>query len=135
MFVNISNGNVSCRVSKGAFDNYYKSIGYSIVDEGSSYNKPIEETNYQNDVDVEDTSEVEDVESVEEVDVVDEENENDVFVEEIMEKPISQWSNEELKKFATIKGIDTSSAKKVSEARNIIKEYLVNEEKNKVAED
>jgi hypothetical protein len=133
MFVNISNGNVSCRVSKGAFDNYYKSIGYSIIDDNVSHNTSNDE-NVTNNEDTEDII-VEGTEVEEDTDVIDGESEDDKFIEEIMETPISKWTNEEMKRFVTIKGIDTSSVKKASEVRNIIKEYLINEEKNKVAEE
>lgn len=48
------------------------------------------------------------------------------FCEEMAEKPISQWTQEELKKFTEIKNIDISSAKKVSEVKEIVKHYLEN---------
>lgn len=51
------------------------------------------------------------------------------YAKELLEKPISQWTPEEIKEFARIKGIDTSAAKKVSEARTIVKKFL--EEQNK----
>lgn len=52
------------------------------------------------------------------------------FIEEILEKPLSQWSNEEVKDFVKIKGIDTSGAQKVSQVRGIIKTYLEEQSKN-----
>lgn len=132
MFVEITNGSVYGRVSKGAFDSYYKSIGFHIVgDDKSSDNteKDMNESSNSEDVNIEDNNE-EDVEDNGNEDN-NEEDENVVFVQDIMEKPISQWTPDEMKKFAVIKGIDTSSAKKTSEARNIIKEFLMNEDKNK----
>ena len=57
-------------------------------------------------------------------DTQDDVDEDEAFVEDILEKPLSQWTPDELKKFAEIKDIDTSKAKKVSEARAIIKKYL-----------
>ena len=54
------------------------------------------------------------------------------FVEDILEKPLSQWTPDELKKFAEIKNIDTSEAKKVSQARAIIKKYLEEQQKKQV---
>lgn len=128
MFVDITNGNVSCRVSKGAFDSYYKSIGYYIVGEdkdSSSFDnvvKDAKDDDMDNSIDNNDMDEKE----------TNENDEDALFVEEIMEKSITQWTPDEMKRFAMIKGIDTSSAKKTSEARNIIREFLANEDKNKV---
>lgn len=51
------------------------------------------------------------------------------FIEELLEKPVSQWSSEEMKDFVKIKGIDTSSAQKASQVRSIIKAYLEEEQK------
>lgn len=54
----------------------------------------------------------------------------DVYIEELLEKPLSQWSNEEVKDFVKIKGIDTSGAQKVSQVRGIIKTYLEEQTRN-----
>ena len=56
--------------------------------------------------------------------------EDAVYIEELLEKPLSQWSNEEVKEFVRIKGIDTSGAQKVSQVRAIIKTYLEEQNKN-----
>lgn len=58
-------------------------------------------------------------------------NSEEAFIEELIEKPLSQWTNDEVKEFVRIKGIDTSGAQKVSQVRGIIKVYL--EELNKNA--
>lgn len=57
--------------------------------------------------------------------------EDAAYIEELLEKPLSQWSNEEVKEFVKIKGIDTSGVQKVSQVRAIIKTYLEEEERNK----
>lgn len=57
---------------------------------------------------------------------VDVEDEDAVFVAEIIEKPISQWSSDEIKRFAKIKNIDLDSVRKISEARKIVRSYLEN---------
>lgn len=44
--------------------------------------------------------------------------------EELMEKPISQWSKEELKKFAKANGIDLSKAGKTSDVRAMVKQFI-----------
>lgn len=46
------------------------------------------------------------------------------FAAELMEKPISQWSKEEVKRFVDIKGIDTSGAKSVNEVKDLIKSMI-----------
>lgn len=45
-------------------------------------------------------------------------------IEELAEKPISQWSKHEVKAFATSKGIDLSGTKTIDEAKDRIKESL-----------
>lgn len=57
-------------------------------------------------------------------------SEDEVYVAELLEKPLTQWTNEEIKEFVRIKGIDTSSAAKVSQVRGIIKTYLEEQTKN-----
>ena len=59
-------------------------------------------------------------------------DEDTAFVEELLEKPLSQWSSEEIKDFVKIKGIDTSGAQKMSQVRGIIKSYLEGEQKRNV---
>ena len=56
--------------------------------------------------------------------------EDAAYIEELLEKPLSQWSNEEVKEFVRIKGIDTSGAQKVSQVRVIIKTYREEQNKN-----
>ena len=51
-------------------------------------------------------------------------SEDDIFVEEILEKPISQWNKEEVKRFAAIKEIDISGTKNANEAKEIIKSFI-----------
>lgn len=53
-----------------------------------------------------------------------------IFIEDLLEKPLSQWTNEEVKDFVKIKGIDTSGVQKVSQVRGIIKNYLEDQSKN-----
>lgn len=53
-------------------------------------------------------------------------------LEEIEEKPISQWNQEEVKEFAAAKGYDVSGAKSLKQAKAIIKRALEEEEKELV---
>ena len=48
-------------------------------------------------------------------------SEDERFVAELMEKPISQWTKDEVKRFVDIKGIDTTGAKSVNEVKDLIK--------------
>lgn len=52
------------------------------------------------------------------------------YIEELLEKPLSQWTNEEVKYFVKVKEIDTSGAQKISQVRGIIKTYLDEQAKN-----
>ena len=45
-------------------------------------------------------------------------------MEEILEKPISQWNKDEVKRFAGIKEIDITGTKNANEAKEIIKSFL-----------
>lgn len=136
--VRITNGDVTSRVPYSAYISMYKRLGFTI--EGEEPVKPqkkVETPNKEQPKEetegvTEDESEVADETDVteEEEDEEDEEAADDeAFVEDILEKPLSQWTPDELRKFAEIKNIDTSKAKKVSEARSIIKKYLEEQEK------
>lgn len=46
------------------------------------------------------------------------------FLEEIEEKPLSQWSKDEVKKFAALKDIDLSGTKNINEAKALIKDFM-----------
>lgn len=122
----ISNGEVTQIVSRGAYETLYKKLGFFIAEDGSKEvsveSKPVEnDAVVVEDVNVDNT----DNDAV----VEDSVNDSDDF-EELLEKPLSQWSNNELKSFVNAKGIDTSSAKKTSEVRSLVKKYLDNEAKN-----
>ncbi len=129
--VRITNGETTSRVPYAAYISMYKRLGFTI--EGEEPVKPQEKVETpKKEQPKEETEEVTDETNVteEEEDEEDEEAADDeAFVEDILEKPLSQWTPDELKKFAEIKNIDTSKAKKVSEARSIIKKYLEEQEK------
>lgn len=117
--VKITNGEITQIVSRGAYETQYKNFGFWIDGEQvRKVSKPVKENIKPENK----------VNAVEEVEERAEEVEDDDF-EELLEKPLSQWSNEELKLFTNAKGIDTSSAKKTSEVRGIVKRYLDNEAK------
>lgn len=85
-------------VTKGAYKNFYKSLGYMIK----------EDTELSENDEVDGSTE-------------DELSEDEIFVKEILEKPISQWNKDEVKRYVAIKNIDTSKASTVNEVKEIIK--------------
>lgn len=93
--VKITDGKNIFEVTRGAFDGIYSRQGYTIMDEEKTPKKGAPKK-----------------------------SDDDLFLEEIVEKPISQWGKDEVKRFATLKGLDISGTKNVSEAKEIIKEFL-----------
>lgn len=96
--VDITNRVDTYSVTKGAYEDIFKRQGFKPVEEEKEDKK----------------------ETVEETKKTDEE----AYVEELMEKPISQWNKEEVKTYASIKNIDISNTKNIGEARNIIKQSI-----------
>ena len=99
--VKITNGVNVFEVTRGAFDGIYSRQGYTIMNEKTA-------------------------ESVKtsKAPKTPEKTEDEIFVEEILEKPISQWNKEEVKRFAAIKKIDISGTKNANEAKEIIKSFI-----------
>lgn len=97
--VKITNGVNVFEVTRGAFDGIYSRQGYRLVDEKAEAKAP-------------------------ETPAAPEKSEDDIFVEEILEKPISQWNKEEVKRFAAIKEVDISGTKNANEAKEIIKSFI-----------
>lgn len=94
--VKITNGVNVFEVTRGAFDGIYSRQGYTVVEE----HKPAEET------------------------ATNVKTEDELFVESIIEKPISQWNKTEIKRFAAINEIDISGVKSADEAKELIKAFL-----------
>ena len=99
--VDITNKVDTYSVTKGAYEDIFKRQGFKPVKEEKEDKK----------------------ETVEETKKTDEE----AYIEELMEKPISQWNKEEVKTYASLKNIDISNTKNIGEARNIIKQSIDNE--------
>ena len=111
--VTISNGRTKHEVTIGAYNTIYKGLGFHIV--GAKHNREVKKEEK-----VVEKTQVN--EKPETINVPVEEPEEKSWVEDLLEKPISQWSKEETANFAKEKGIDTSYAHKLSEAKDIIKE-------------
>lgn len=99
--VKITNGVNVFEVTRGAFDGIYSRQGYTIMNEKAAKDAKTPE-----------------------VPKVPEKTEDEIFVEEILEKPISQWNKDEVKRFAGIKEIDITGTKNANEAKEIIKSFL-----------
>lgn len=120
--VDITNGVNTITVTKGAFDGIYKHQGYTLVHDYAAtdvrmLNKgPIKanDSNYIGDIEIPYSDNQEPYD----------ENEENAEESELLEKPISQWSQEELKAYAEENGISLEGVTKAKEARNIIKNYI-----------
>ena len=99
--VKITNGVNVFEVTKGAFDGIYSRQGYVLVVDDA----PKQGAHAGKD-----------------------KTEGELFIEAVSEKPISQWSKDEVKRFASIKGVDIAGTKNVNEAKEIIKGFLSSEE-------
>lgn len=96
--VDITNKVDTYSVTKGAYEDIFKRQGFKPIKEEKKDKK----------------------ETVEETKKTDEE----AYIEELMEKPISQWNKEEVKTYASLKNVDISNTKNIGEARNIIKQSI-----------
>lgn len=99
--VKITNGVNVFEVTRGAFDGIYSRQGYTIMNEKAAKDAKTPEAPKAL-----------------------EKTEDEIFVEEILEKPISQWNKDEVKRFAGIKEIDITGTKNANEAKEIIKSFL-----------
>lgn len=96
--VDITNKVDTYSVTKGAYEDIFKRQGFKPVKEEKENKKEtVEETKKTNE---------------------------EAYIEELMEKPISQWNKEEVKTYASLKNVDISNTKNIGEARNIIKQSI-----------
>lgn len=109
--IKITDGVNIFEVTRGAFDGIYSHQGYSVLEEDiiteTEQNEPVTSDNR---------------------------TDEEIFVEELLKKPISQWNKEEAKEFVTIKGVDVSGAKKLDEVKELIKEFIDREVTKEVEE-
>nr|UVY52222.1 MAG: Thymopoietin protein [Bacteriophage sp.] len=95
--VKITNFVNTFEVTQGAYDDIFKKQGFELVEDKEDKKETVEETKKTNE---------------------------EAYIEELMEKPISQWNKEEVKTYASLKNIDISNTKNIGEARNIIKQSI-----------
>ena len=98
--VRITNGKEMHEVTKGVYENSFKNLGYELVEEEKAAK-------------TDDSGEV-----------VDEKTNDEKFINEMKETPISMWNKNDIKKFAELSGIDISETKNADEARQVISEFL-----------
>lgn len=123
MFVKITNGNAEFEVTKAAFKNAFEQQGFRIVDD----TVPVIHNRFEDkfDVNLDMETELNKAEDSKPEMVVEAElSEDDLFVQEMLEKPISEWTKGELKRVAKIKGIDLSNADSTSKARQIVSKAM-----------
>ena len=99
--VKITNGKNIFEVTRGAFDGIYSRQGYTIINDQIPGQQEIQEP---------------------------EKTEDEKFLDEIVETPISQWGKEDVKRFAVLNNIDISGTKNPGEAKELIKKFLSEDE-------
>lgn len=123
MFVKITNGTAEFEVTKAAFNNVFEQQGFRIIDGVA----PVIHNRFEDKFDVNLDMEAEASGakySEPEMAAEAESSEDDLFVQEMLEKPISEWTKGELKRVAKIKDIDLSNADSTSKARQIVSKAL-----------
>lgn len=98
--VKITNGVNVFEVASGAYESIYRHQGYQVVGEKKEQDFGAEpsKTNTK--------------------------TADEIFVEELQEKPISQWNKDEVKRYAAVKGIALAGTKNVNEAKEVIKKAM-----------
>lgn len=119
--VKITNFVNTFEVTQGAYDDIFKKQGFELVEETprkkkKAIKKPVKEA-------VEEVEEDE-WEEAEEATGKDYKSEEEEYIDELLKKPISQWSKAEVKKYASVEGLDISKTQNIGEARNIIKQSI-----------
>nr|UWG92015.1 MAG: Thymopoietin protein [Bacteriophage sp.] len=119
--VKITNFVNTFEVTQGAYDDIFKKQGFELVEEAPRKKKKATKKHVKEAVEEVEEDEWEEAEEATEKDY---KSEEEKYVEKLMEKPISQWNKEEVKAYASIKGLDISKTQNIGEARNIIKQSI-----------
>lgn len=101
----ITNGINEFEVSRGAYESIFQKQGYSIIADAEA--EAIEDNN--------------DAEATEHAEHVDKD------AEALVEKPISQWTKNEVKNFIAKKGIDVSGITSFNEVKDRVRKYIEEE--------
>lgn len=121
--VKITNEVDVIEVTRGAFENIYKSQGFVEADAPKDKRHKVEE-NPEDKQKHRDEEEEEGSKEPDELEEEEEESEEQRFVKELEEKPLTSWNKKEIKKYCSIVGIDISGTKSADEAKEIIKNFL-----------
>ncbi len=121
--VKITNGVDVVEVTRGAFENIYKSQGFVEADAPKDKRHKVEENPGDNQKH-RDEEEEEGSKEPDELEEEEEESEEQKFVKELEEKPLTSWNKKEIKRYCSIVGIDISGTKSADEAKEIIKNFL-----------
>lgn len=98
--VKCTNGLKVFEVTEGAFEAFFKPNGYYIIEDAKNEPGDLLEAQDANDEPSTDEN------------------------KELIEKPIAQWSKDEVKNFAKENGIDISKTRNVAQAKELIKEFI-----------
>lgn len=101
----ITNGINEFEVSRGAYESIFQKQGYSIIVDAEA--EAVEDNN--------------DAEATERAEHVDKD------AEALVEKPISQWTKNEVKNFIAKKGIDVSGITSFNEVKDRVRKYIEEE--------
>lgn len=96
--VKITNGTDIFEVTDGAYESIYRHQGFQVMREKE--HNPFEHDNSEK------------------------KTADEMFIEELTEKPVSQWNKDEVKHYAAISGIDIKGTKSVNEAKELIKKEM-----------
>lgn len=121
--VKITNYVNTFEVTQGAYDDIFKKQGFELVEETPRKKKKVTKKPAKEAVD-DYNSEEDEWEEAEEATGKDYIAEEEAYINELLKKPISQWNKEEVKTYASIKGLDISKTQNIGEARNIIKQSI-----------
>lgn len=102
--IKITNGVRTVEVTNGAFQTVYKQQGY----------RPVDEVNAETATTAPAASAAGNQGNGEDP------NADEKWLLEIAEKPLSQWSKEEVKRFAALNHVDLTGTKNVNEAKELI---------------
>lgn len=95
--VKITNGVNVFEVTDGAYKSIYRHQGYQVINDGGGKAFVPEQSDEPT------------------------KTADEIFIDELQEKPISQWNKDEVKRYAAIKDIDIKGTKSVNDAKEIIK--------------
>lgn len=122
--VKITNGVDVIEVTRGAFENIYKSQGFVEADAPKEKKQEVKENPEDKQKPRDEEEQKEGSKEPDELEEETEESEEQKFVKELEEKPLTSWNKKEIKKYCSIVGIDISGTKSAEEAKEIIKNFL-----------